>query len=72
MASCTGGFRGAATPPLLKDSERGGMLGSDILLPILCGMAGELCRFNLERSSTVESCNVCFLSGNGGVSFAYF
>lgn len=47
-----GGVRAGCTPLMLKDSDRGGSAGSDILLATLCGKAGELCRFSRERSST--------------------
>jgi len=37
---------------MLNDSDRGGRLGSEILLATLWGMAGELWRLSRERSST--------------------
>lgn len=39
---CIGGVRAACTPLMLKDSDLGGKLGSEILLATLCGIAGEL------------------------------
>lgn len=47
-----GGVRAGCTLLILKDSERGGRLGSEILLATLCGIAGELWRLSRERSST--------------------
>ena len=47
-----GGVLAGWTPLMLKDSDLGGRLGSEILLATLWGMAGELCRLSLERSST--------------------
>lgn len=47
-----GGVRAGCTPLMLKDSDRGGRLGSEILLATLWGMAGELWRLSRERSST--------------------
>lgn len=47
-----GGVRAGCTLLILKDSDRGGRLGSEILLATLCGIAGELWRLSRERSST--------------------
>lgn len=47
-----GGVRAGCTPLMLNDSDRGGRLGSEILLATLWGMAGELWRLSRERSST--------------------
>lgn len=49
-----GGVRAGWTPLMLKDSDLGGKLGSEILLATLWGMAGELCRLSLDRSSTYK------------------
>lgn len=52
MGRWMGGVQVGCTPPLLKDSERGGREGSEMRLDTLCWSAGELCLFILERSST--------------------